>query len=171
MSPSFSLRTSGVPPCCLLGVHAEDVGKNLGHRRIKLFWNSLSDLDGAIQALREWRVLDNRNAVPASDFLDLLCEQVLSLGDHGGSCHVIAILQCHRKMCWVGDYDRGGLGGLNHAVAARLTLQAADASLGRGIAIHLLRLFTDVFLTHAKIALKLLAHCDVVDYRPRQQNE
>src|SRR6266702_4787239 len=74
-------------------------------------------------------------------------------------------------MRWIGYYERGAVRFLDHAIAACLALQAANTSLRRGIAIHLLRLFADIFLAHAKIALELLAHCDVINHRPSQQNE
>src|ERR1700690_605099 len=66
----------------LLG--AEDGGQDCRHRVVEFRWNILPDFGGAIESVRQWRVFDQGNPMPARHLLDLLRQEIAAFRDHHG---------------------------------------------------------------------------------------
>ena len=133
------LRPARAPGCGLagaplahLGLHplAVEIGQNGGHRGIEIDRNRLAHLDRAVERAGQRRVLDDRHSRPARLGLDLLGQQIPSLGQHLGRFHGGEIkAQCHGIVRGIGQHH-GGLRHIGlHPAAAHL--RAAGCGCGR----------------------------------------
>ena len=153
------------------GFGAINGGQDFGNDSVEVRGNALSHFDRAIEGVRQRRILDHRNVLPAGDFPDLGGEQVASLGDHDGRRHVGTVFERDGVCGGIGDDDGGALGVLQHSAAAHLALQAADAAFDDGIAFRFLVFVFQFLAAHFQFARKMLALEQVVENGPDEENE
>ena len=152
-------------------LRAPDGRQDFGDDGVEFGRNGLTHFDRAVERVRQRRILHQRNAVPERDFADLRRQQVASLGHDDGRLHLHAEFERDRELGGIGDHDRGALDVLQHAAAACLALQAADAHLDRGIAFGLLELVAQILPAHLEFVLVAPALEEIVGGRPHQQHQ
>ena len=84
--------------------------------------------------------------MPCQSATSRICcrQQVAPLGHDDGRFHLHAELERDGELGGIGDDDRGAFDVFEHAAAAGLALQAADADLYRGIAFGLFELVAQI---------------------------
>src|SRR5579859_5279370 len=80
-----SLRHHG--PVTSGALHLVDVGENLRYGDVEIARDLATDLHVTMQSARQWRCLENRHVIFASDFTNSGGNFVRALGDDDGSAH------------------------------------------------------------------------------------
>src|SRR5690349_20685555 len=97
---------------------AVDDPYQLGHRLVELRRYYAIDRNLFVHGAGERHVLEDGNVVLGSDLSDLEREQILPLRHHDGRSRLLPhIAQRNRKVCRVGDDERGARHRLDHAPA------------------------------------------------------